>query len=1120
MNNLYFKRVIRTSALLFSGVLMSFNSVSYSQSITLKGNKIPFSQVVNAIRQQSGYSVFSPKALLDEVGFVSIDAQNMPLDDFLKTVLANKAITYQVEDRTISITRKIGTAQGKTVAPIAVAVQQQKAIKGFVVDADTGDPMRGVTVRVKGQANDVLTDAKGAYNLLIPADIQNPVLSFSYIGMKSVEVVVKNQTTINISLTSNVESIKEAVVTGIYQRKKESFSGSAATYTAKELKMIGNQSILQSLKTLDPSFAITENNLFGSDPNRLPDVEIRGKSSVIGLTEEFSNNPNQPLFILDGFETTIRIISDFNMDRIESITLLKDAAATAIYGSKAANGVVVVETKRPIAGQLRINYNLNSSVTFADLSDYNLMNAAEKLEYERLSRFYGGLDGDGNILNEANEVKYYNRLKEVERGVNTYWVNEPIRTALSQTHNIFAEGGDATLRYSASLSYGDTKGVMKGSSRGVTNGNVRLVYRNGNVAFTNSLNIDHVVANRESIPFSRFARANPYHRKYNSIGGVDKLMESFLYANPANLFQTLTMNVYNPMYDMNNNNLNSATSQGFTNNFEIEWRILNELRFRTRVGVRQSTQREEEFRSPFNSEFVEVDELRKGTFNEANSKNMNYDGDISLTYGKLLKEQHMLNMVAGLRVDQGTNLYSSYGVRGFADDEFSNPTFAYGYPVGSRPGYQEAKRRSASLFFNTGYSYDNRYLVDGTVRADGSSVYGADKQFTTIWSVGLAWNMHNESFIKESDLDWLNILKIRGSIGNPGNQNFNDYISMRVYRYNNDNRNPFGSSVVLNNFGNSGLKWQKTLDRNIGFDLELLNRRLRFNFDYFNKKTDPLLVFMGLPSSTGTTRMPQNLGGQITKGLTLIADYNLIRKQDYNWRVSFNMRKIKSTYQNMGSSLDKFNQDNKSRNLVRYYDGGSPSDLWAVRSAGIDPATGREIFLTKEGQQTFVHNYDDEVVVGNSDPKVEGVIGTNFFYKGFTAGVYIRYRIGGQVFMQTLYDKVENVSVQNIALNQDKRALYDRWKKPGDIAKFRAISQTDYTPMSSRFVADNNVLAGESFSMGYETSNKTWLRKIGASSINARAYMNDIFRVSTVKNERGIDYPFARSVSFSLGLRF
>ncbi|GAB1473931.1 hypothetical protein MASR2M69_13720 [Bacteroidota bacterium] len=245
----------------------------------------------------------------------------------------------------------------------------------------------------------------------------------------------------------------------------------------------------------------------------------------------------------------------------------------------------------------------------------------------------------------------------------------------------------------------------------------------------------------------------------------------------------------------------------------------------------------------------------------------------------------------------------------------------------------------------------------------------------------------------------------------------------------------------------------------------------------------------------------------------------MVKNRNFSWLANMNLRHLASKYANIDQSMDIFNKTNRSRNLIRYYNGASPTDLWAVRSAGIDPVTGREVFIDKDGNQTFTHSYDDEVVVGNSASAVEGVLGSTLRYKGFYATFNFSYRVGGQIFMQTLYNKVENISAGNLHYNQDKRALYARWKNPGDIAKFRAISSTDVTPMSSRFVEDNNVLSCESVSVGYETTS-AWLQKIGASSMTLRAYMNDIFRISTVKNERGLDYPFARSVSMSLGIRF
>lgn len=1109
-------KVMRLLTFFLFALCLTASARSSSQSITLSGKELPLKKVFAAIEAQTGFVFFYNKQLLAHTKPVTVSVVDMPLNEFLNKTLKDQPLHFRFEGKTITLSRKAERVPSMPPPEIyeAPPADSIKKVTGTVM-SESGEPIAGASVMLKGSRRGVNTGSRGDFAL---EALPGQTLVVSFVGYNDYEIKIKTPgEKLLAKMTPSSTSMTDMVVTGIYQRKKESFTGSSTTYTSKELKMVGNQNVLQSLKTLDPAFAIVENSTYGSDPNRLPDIEIRGKSSVIGLTEQYGTNPNQPLFILDGFESTLSIISDFTMDRIESITVLKDAAATAIYGSKAANGVIVVETKRPTPGALRINYNLNSTVSVPDLSDYNLMDAKEKVEFERRSGFFGTLDANGNIITDGGDAKYQSRLKEVQRGVNTYWAGEPLRTAITQRHTLFAEGGDATLRYSASLSFGKTPGVMKGSARDVTNGNVRLIYRKGRLSVSNSLSLDFVNTKRETIPFSAFSRANPYLRKYNASGGIDKILEQFQYFD-ITTFSTLTETNYNPLYDMSNNNVNKSASNGFTNNFEIEWRVLDELRARTRVGINGLAIRSTVFRSPFNSEYVDIDPLLRGDYNEQNDRQTNYDGDFSLTYGKLFNGKHMVNAVAGTRLNQVSSTLSGYEVKGFIDDDFSNPAFAFGYPEGKTASYQEAKRRAASFFLNTGYSYDNRYLIDATFRSDGASVFGASRQFTSIWSLGLAWNIHKEAFFRNTAS--VNFLRVRGSVGNPGNQNFSDNISTRVYRYNNDNRNPFGSSVVVGTFGNSALKWQKTLDKNIGLDVELFSSKLRVNADFFDKNTDPLLVFVAMPASAGASSFAQNLGAQNTRGFTLTANYSVIRNRNLNWLLNLNMRQLKSRYKNMGSSLDNFNKENKSRNLIRYYDGASPSDLWAVRSVGIDAVTGREIFLNSNGQQTFVHNYNDEVVVGNSEPDVDGIVGTSVFWKGFSASVNLRYRLGGQVFMQTLYEKVENISITSVSLNQDKRALYDRWQKPGDNAKFKNIYNTTSTPISSRFVEDNNILAGEAFSIGYETTTARWLKSIRASSVSFRAYMNDIFRISSVTNERGIDYPFAQSVSFSVGVRF
>jgi TonB-linked SusC/RagA family outer membrane protein len=1100
---------------ILSCFILCCSSVSMAQDlgkkISLTCKDMTVSEALNRVERQSDFKLNFNYEELSRYR-VNVVIQKKTAPDAVDILLENTPFKKTVTSNFIVISR-----QRKVVQQHQVQGTSTSRIHGKVMDKDR-NPLPGVNVMVKGYDFGATTNGDGSYVLEIGNDVKTATLFYSFIGMKTVVQNVKMNSAdkqVDIIMEENANELGEVVVNGIYTRKKESFTGSSSTFTDKEIKMIGNGNVLESLKTLDPSFAIIENNTFGSDPNQTLNVEIRGKTSVIGLTEEYGTDPNQPLFILDGFESSLSTISDLSMDRVQSITILKDASATAIYGSKAANGVVVVETKAPKSGKLKVNYNGNLNLTFADLSDYNLMNASEKLQFELLTGLYNTVGKDGYIANINDERKYNMRLAEVQRGVNTYWLNEPLQFAVSHRHNVFVEGGDGTMRYGAGVNYGKTEGVMKGSGRELVNGNIRLIYRKGRLAFTNTLNLDYSRADRETVAFSKFSQANPYYRKYDENGEPLQTLESFSYLDLSS-FSIKTVNVYSPLYDWSNNNFNFTKTMGFTNNFEADWRAVDELRIRAKLGFGKSNEQSEKFSSPYNVAYIGMDSNKKGEYTESNKNSWNYDGDLSLTYGKLVAEHHMINAVAGMRFTQSTYELSGYTMRGFIDDEFTNPSFAQEYNTDNKV-YQNIKRRTASYYLNAGYAYDNRYLLDFSWRSDGASVFGVNKLFTNTWSLGLGWNIHKEAFMK--NVKWITLLKLRASIGNPGNQNFDDYISMKVYQYNNTHTNPWGTSAIIKNFGNSNLEWQKTLDRNIGFDLAMFKDRLRVNFDLFSKKTDPLLVYIGLPTSTGATQMPTNVGKQLTKGYTIQGNYYIIKDKDFLWSVNANLRHLTSEYQDVSQYLSKFNTANQSKNLLRYYDGGSPSDLWAVRSAGIDPATGREIFIRKDGTQTFTHSYDDEVVVGNSDPDIEGVVGTSFYYKGFSFSANFRYRLGGQIFMTTLYNKVENISTEDAHYNQDKRALYSRWKQPGDNAKFKAISSTEYTPMSSRFVEDNDIFSGESISLGYE-SQASWLKYIGASSLTARVYMNDIFRISTVKDERGLDYPFARSVSMSLGLRF
>ena len=999
----------------------------------------------------------------------------------------------------------------------AAAQNQGGTVKlsGTVTDSGDGYPLIGVSVMIEGTLHGVATDLDGKFTLEIPDYATNIV--FSYVGY---ETLVKEYHPGNadsfsrIVLDANTMELDDVVVTGVYERKKESFTGASATFKGDQLKKVGSMNIMQSLQTLDPSFKIMESTQFGSNPNTMPDIEIRGKTSVAGLREEYGTDPNQPLFILDGFETTLETVMNLNMNRVASVTILKDAASTAIYGSKASNGVVVIETKAPARGRLQLSYKGDFGVEIADLSDYNLMNAREKLEFETLAGVY--TDGNGDPFNQIRLDNLRNeRLKSIESGTDTYWLSEPIRTGFTHKHNLYAEGGEEKIRYGIGLSYGGVYGVMKGSDRQTLEGNIDLIYRTGKFQFSNKLTINYLNTNDPAVSFSEYAYANPYYRKYNVDNGIDK----YLYYPEEG---TDDYPVSNPLWNAHLNNYDTSESFGFTNNFIFEWFIKDYLRFRAKFGITKSDQDDQMRLSPLHSQFDDLEDTEKGLFTQSVRKDLSYEGDAAVTFGKLIADKHMVNAVGGFNFSNTKYQDFGYSANGFTDDQFAAPSFANNYPEGDSPDYSETVKRAVSFYLNGGYAYDDRYLLDVNYRLDGASMFGTGNKFRNTWSVGIGWNIHNEDFLTDKT-SFFQMLKIRGSVGNPGNQNFSAYQAFTTYRFNGWMTNVFGTGVIVNDLGNTDLAWQETINYDIGTDITFWDDRINITFDYFWKDTDPLLAIISTRGSMGVSSVAMNAGSQKTQGWEATFKISPIYRphEGINWNISINATSSRSRYADIGNSFSQLNDEGRSSlvGTTRYYDGGSPTAIWAVRSAGIDPATGQELFIKKDGSYSFTYDVNDEVVVGDTQPKLEGVLGTTLYFKGLYIGCYFRYQIGGQIFNTSLFQKVENIGTEDVYNNQDRRALYDRWSTANREAYFKGISLVQTTDKSSRFVMDDNTFTGESINIGYEFPDRM-IRKLKLSALSLQLSMNDIFRASSVRVERGIDYPFARSVSLSLGITF
>ena len=981
---------------------------------------------------------------------------------------------------------------------------ENREVRGKVVD-EKKLPIPGVSVRLGGTSMGTATDVDGKFKLLVPADTATLVVSF--IGMKTEVVKVprlkagEEQKELTIVLREEDVKLEDVVVTGIFTRKKESFTGSASTYSAAELKTMGTQNILQSLKTLDPAFAILEDNQFGSDPNRLPNMEIRGKSSMLGLRDELDADPNQPLFILDGFESTLAAINDLDINRVASITILKDAASTAIYGSKAANGVIVVETVKPEAGKLQVSYTGNMNLSMPDLSSYNLMNAREKLEFERLAGRFEPASWSTTSEVELNRL-YNEKLKVIESGVDTYWLAEPLRVGVNQKHSLYVQGGEGNFLFGLGAGYNGVSGVMEKSDRDVISGNIDLIYRMSKFQFSNKFSLTSTDYRNPIVAFSEYAAANPYYKKRNETGTIEKWLEN------NNFFKAA-----NPLWNASQNSRDEGKNLALTNYFMAEYFPTVEWRVRARLGLTYGNDDTEKFYSRNDTRFENMETIKKGEYRSSNTR------ELSVTYAKVLGK-HRINLVVGGNVSSNKSLTQGYSAVGFPDGDFSYPSFSNGYPENGTPTYYESVSRSVNGYFNTGYSFDDRYLMDFSLRTSGSSVFGTSRKYNTTWSVGLGWNLHKEKFIMDH-VGWIDLLKLRASIGNPGNQSFDSAQSLLTYSFQYGSMNYFGLGAVLAQIGNPDLEWQITVDKNIGLDVTLFNKRFSLTADYYYKVTDPLLIKVSTPLSSGTETYMTNAGEQVSQGLTASVTYYIFQnfEERFSWMIRANVRTQKTRIDKIGNKLSTLNSSGKGSNTVRYYDGADPDDIWAVKSAGIDPSNGKELFYAKDGSYTYDFSYDDEVICGNTRPDVEGVIGSSLNWKGFSVSLNFRYQMGADVFNEALYSKVENISRSDLNKNQDKRALYERWQEEGDIVRFKNIASAETTPMSSRFVQEENVLTLESVYLGYEFYDG-WIKKLGLSSLKFQVSMRDVFRASTIRSERGISYPFARSMEAGLSFNF
>lgn len=988
-------------------------------------------------------------------------------------------------------------------------VKRGVTIYGVVVDKKTAEPLIGASVAVwKGDkmVTGVSTDIEGAFRLV--SEMEEFELRISYIGYKELVIASKSRKfeAMRIELEEESNTLSDVVITGFVSKNKETFTGSATEITGMELRQVSGTNLIGALSALTPGMAMVQNTSQGSNPNHTPELVLRGMSSFSNSGQQV----NQPTIILDGTEITMQDLYDLDINEVEKITVLKDASATALYGSKAANGVIVISRKPILESTVRVQYNFTGNLQFPVLGDYNVLSASEKLEYEYLAGLY---DAKGEINSETGlplqyeyDELYNKRYKQIAAGQNSDWLSQPARTAFSHDHSLRVYGGASNLRYELTGRLGDTRGVMKDDYRKRYNIGFKLDYYIGTFTLSNRTTYQEIkVQNSPYGSFSQYVGMNPYDRIYNEDGTLNT---------------NLAWDLNNPLYEATLGSFSRSGERVLSNSTDFRWDISKMFLLTGHFNVSSDSGSSDVFTSPNSLAYKDVTDLtKKGQYTKGTSSGISYNGNVVGTFNKFFKDESLVSLSAGWEINYAKSSGETTQAVGFFNDHLSYIGNAVGYPASGKPYGSQAETADVGFFTTGNFSWRNRYFVDATWRTTGSSQFGENNRYGHFWSGGLGWNIMNEGFMKRVKKNF-DVFKVRGSAGYTGKVSFSPFQALTMYQYSNEYEYKNGIGAIPITIGNIDLTWERTFTYNVGLDLSMFDRRLNFTVDAYIRKTTDLLLDKAMAPSTGVTTAKSNLGEMENRGIEFQLDGYVFRTNDFYWRLATTGYMNRNKITKIDKALEEINKNNQENAytslapLPQYAEGESVTALKLVRSAGIDPATGKEIYIKRNGEYTFKYDPADKVLIGDTEPAYTGTFSTNVFWKGFSVYAMFNFRMGAWVYNTTRVSKVEGSDPRS---NADKRVFDDRWKGPGDHAIYKDIADSSRPEQTTRFAEKENTLSLGSLNLSYEFSDNV-CKKIKVRNLRTGINFTDILRLSTVKIERGTDYLYSQGFEFYLNV--
>ena len=1073
--------------LLFFSVVLS--AQVKEKMITISFSKIPLSEAMARIEKTSGYTFFYDATQVNVKQEVSLNVKQVPVSKAVGEMLKGIDLSFEVTSTQIALFPKKSTP-----------AQTGKAttIIGKVVD-ENGEPIIGANVLVAGTTTGVITDIDGNYKLEAPFGSS---LQISYIGYTT-QTVKAGQKSI-IKMKEDSKTLEEVVVVGYGVMKKKDLTGAVASLKASDLEKEQPKTVQDMLRTGVAGLSVG----IETDTKGNTSMMVRGKNNLRATSTDKSSL--EPLIVLDGVIYSGQM-TDINPNDIESITVLKDATATAIYGARAANGVIVVTTKKGSLGKARFNVNAKVGTSFVGKIDHNYrttnLDKYKEIWTEGLTN--AGYDGEDGMTSaewlNAYVMDWYNvdltqNIKSVD------WLKEILQNGFSQEYDISAQGGNENLRYYISGGYFQNTGIVIGTGMKRYSGRISLDGKSGRIGYGLSVNgalsdINNTMTESQyTNPIVAVYDIRPFEQVRNEDG-------------------TYNTNVnYNPVAinDKEKGDKRNQKQITLVVNPYFTYNIIDGLTWKTNAGLSLIDLDEFFYSSIYNPQYSGSGML--GQRNQERATTLTITNTIN--FNRTFKDMHHLNVLLGQEAQKISYRTIYAAASGYPSDavfELDNAS----KPTGA--GSSTKASTLSSFFMNAEYNLNDKYYLSGSFRYDGSSRFGVNNKWAPFWSIGAKYRISNESFM-ENTKSWLTDLTIRGSYGTVGNQDIGYYAAMGLYNYGYSYNGKPGA--IPYQIANPDLKWETVAKADIGIHAVFFER-LTLEVDYYNQRTKDMIFDVPLSYTTGFGSILKNVGEMENKGIEFLINANVLRNKDFSWDVRFTGTANKN-------KIIKLATEKPIENTLTIRKVGEAyNTFYMPEYAGVDPETGEAMWYKgQEGdEKTKNVNEAGQRIVGSADPKFYGGFGMNFKYKGFDFSFDTSFTLGNKVYNSGF---AFDMQVGHYFLGPVSNYVYDnRWQKPGDITdvpKFVAGDNSGAETNSSRFLMNGSYLRMKSMVLGY-TLPKNLMNKVAIDNLRVYISADNLFTI-TAKDFIGFDpqtrstgmqswaYPVPRNIMFGLNLSF